>query len=120
MFFPPALVKTTRGGIEYGIGSIPLGGYVKIPGMHRPAAGDVDAQFGRALDESPWLARQSVEACDTRSSARTSRQREPRFPSCGPALERAQLSEAAQRNAEKGLTDLEDALSADAYWRPPA
>ncbi len=29
--FPPALVKVTRKGIEYGIGAIPLGGYVKIP-----------------------------------------------------------------------------------------
>src|SRR3954465_14822789 len=38
--FPPAIVKTTRGGVEYGIGAIPLGGYVKIPGMHRPAPGD--------------------------------------------------------------------------------
>jgi regulator of sigma E protease len=36
--FPPALVKTTRDGIEYGVGMIPFGGYVKIPGMHRPAA----------------------------------------------------------------------------------
>ena len=32
--FPPALVKTTRGGVEYGIGAIPLGGYVKISGMN--------------------------------------------------------------------------------------
>src|SRR4029079_9499881 len=48
--FPPALVKTTRNGIEYGIGSIPLGGYVKIPGMHRPAPQDLDAHFTRALD----------------------------------------------------------------------
>jgi regulator of sigma E protease len=39
LFFPPALVKRVHKGIEYGIGSIPLGGYVKIPGMHRPAAG---------------------------------------------------------------------------------
>jgi len=31
--FPPALVKVRRKGIEYGIGAIPLGGYVKIPGM---------------------------------------------------------------------------------------
>jgi len=30
--FGPAIAKTTRGGVEYGIGSIPLGGYVKIPG----------------------------------------------------------------------------------------
>ena len=35
--FPPAAVKTKRGGIEYGVGVIPLGGYVKIPGMHRLA-----------------------------------------------------------------------------------
>jgi regulator of sigma E protease len=36
--FPPALVKMKRRGIEYGIGMIPLGGLVRIPGMHRPAA----------------------------------------------------------------------------------
>ena len=30
--FPPALFKVQRKGIEYGIGAIPLGGYVKIPG----------------------------------------------------------------------------------------
>src|SRR5207253_3213032 len=46
--FPPALVKVTRKGIEYGIGAIPLGGYVKIPGMHRPAPSDLDVQLGPA------------------------------------------------------------------------
>ena len=40
--FPPAIWKRTRNGIEYGVGAIPLGGFVKIPGMHRPDAGDVD------------------------------------------------------------------------------
>src|SRR5882757_6526721 len=39
--FGPAIAKTTRGGVEYGIGSIPLGGYVKIPGMNRPSPGDL-------------------------------------------------------------------------------
>ena len=43
--FPPAVVKHTRKGIEYGIGAIPLGGYVKIPGMHRPAPSDIDAHL---------------------------------------------------------------------------
>src|SRR5271170_1460933 len=43
--FPPAVVKTTRGGVEYGIGAIPLGGYVKIPGMHRAAPGDLRASL---------------------------------------------------------------------------
>src|SRR5215207_1132727 len=55
--FPPAVAKTRRRGIEYGIGAIPLGGYVKIPGMHRPAAGDLNMYFGRALHEEPSLRR---------------------------------------------------------------
>ena len=55
LFFPPALAKWHRNGIEYGIGSIPLGGYVKIPGMHRPAARDADAHFASTLEEAPWV-----------------------------------------------------------------
>src|SRR5437870_12913576 len=53
--FPPALVKVRRKGIEYGIGAIPLGGYVKIPGMHRPAPSDLDALFGPATQEQRAL-----------------------------------------------------------------
>src|SRR5262249_60723923 len=53
--FPPALVKRKRKGIEYGIGAIPLGGYVKIPGMHRPAPEDLDASFGQAMLHDPSL-----------------------------------------------------------------
>jgi regulator of sigma E protease len=34
LFFPPLLFKVRRGETEYGIGSIPLGGYVKISGMN--------------------------------------------------------------------------------------
>src|ERR1700722_3292589 len=33
LFFGPAIVKVTRGETEYRIGTIPLGGYVKISGM---------------------------------------------------------------------------------------
>src|SRR5438132_7736325 len=53
--FPPAIVKVKRKGIEYGIGAIPLGGYVRIPGMHRPSAGDVEYHFGSVLREAPRL-----------------------------------------------------------------
>ncbi len=107
VFFPPALVKTVRGGIEYGIGTIPLGGYVKIPGMHRPAAGDVDAQLGRALDESPWIGRHSADVKEalTREDHDAAR---AALPELAAAVERADLSEAARRSAEKGLTDLDD------------
>jgi regulator of sigma E protease len=41
--FGPPLVKVTRGKVEYGIGALPLGGYVKIPGMSRPSPGDLKA-----------------------------------------------------------------------------
>jgi regulator of sigma E protease len=34
LFFGPLLLKTRRGETEYGIGPIPLGGYVKITGMN--------------------------------------------------------------------------------------
>ena len=39
--FGPPIVKRMRGEVEYGIGSLPLGGYVKIPGMNRPSPGDL-------------------------------------------------------------------------------
>src|SRR4051812_2134168 len=34
LFFPPLLYKVRRGETEYGVGAIPLGGYVKITGMN--------------------------------------------------------------------------------------
>ena len=34
LFFPPKVVSIKRGETEYGIGAIPLGGYVKITGMN--------------------------------------------------------------------------------------
>ena len=34
LFFPPKLVSIKRGETEYGIGMIPLGGFVKITGMN--------------------------------------------------------------------------------------
>ena len=34
LFFPPKLVSFRRGETEYGIGMIPLGGFVKITGMN--------------------------------------------------------------------------------------
>ena len=34
LFFPPAIAKFRRGETEYGVGAIPLGGFVKITGMN--------------------------------------------------------------------------------------
>ena len=114
--FPPAAVKRTRNGIEYGIGMIPLGGFVKIPGMHRPAPADVDPVFGRAVEEAPELAgaadrlRRSLGVGDHDSA----RQSLATFAEL--AAERS-LSEQATHGVEKGVTDIGDALGPDAYWR---
>jgi regulator of sigma E protease len=119
LFFPPALVKRVRNGIEYGIGTIPLGGYVKIPGMHRPAAGDLDASLGRALAEAPWLERTAKPVKQALEEERLADARE-RLRHLQEAVARAELSEPARRSAERGLTDIDDALAPDAYWRAPA
>src|SRR3954469_1940698 len=34
LFFPPLIAKVRRGETEYGIGALPLGGYVRITGMN--------------------------------------------------------------------------------------
>ena len=64
--FPPAVAKFRRNGIEYGIGAIPLGGLVRIPGMHRPAARDLEAFMSPALREDPG-SRRRCSACAERS-----------------------------------------------------
>ena len=114
--FPPALAKVRRDGIEYGIGSIPLGGYVKIPGMHRPAPSDVDAQFARAVHEAPQLER-PVERVKRRLAAGDMDEARREVPALARALGEVELSDVAARSAERGLVDIDDALSDDAYWR---
>jgi regulator of sigma E protease len=119
IFFPPALFKRTWRGTEYGIGSIPLGGYVKIPGMHKPAAGDLEAHLGRALEEAPWLAERAAPVERALEEERLADARAG-LPDLQAAAERADLSEPARRTAQRGLNDVDDALSPDAYWRAPA
>jgi regulator of sigma E protease len=118
IFFPPALVKRVRNGIEYGIGAIPLGGYVKIPGMHKPAGRDVESQFAGAIEEAPWLARHVEPVKEALEAGRLDEARAA-LPELREALERSDLSEGARRGAERGLTEVDDGLSPDAYWKAP-
>jgi regulator of sigma E protease len=114
--FPPAIAKVHRNGIEYGLGAIPLGGYVKIPGMHRPAPSDVDAHFGRAVDEAAELSapvertKRELAEGDMASAAIEVEPLEE-------AVRRVELSPATRRAAERGISELHDGLGADAYWR---
>ncbi|HEY6076741.1 MAG TPA: M50 family metallopeptidase [Gaiella sp.] len=116
--FPPAILKTTRNGIEYGLGAIPLGGFVKIPGMHRPAPADVDAGLSRALHEEPALSgaagrlRNALAAGD-HDAARDS------LRVLGELVDERELTPATEASARRALDDLNDALGPDAYWRAP-
>jgi regulator of sigma E protease len=116
--FPPALVKIRRNGIEYGIGMIPLGGLVRIPGMHRPAARDVQLLMEQALQEEPSLApaalavRRALVAEDY-TAARAA------YPELEEAVAAAHLSGGARRSAARAVREVEEGTSADAYWRAP-
>ncbi|HKO74363.1 MAG TPA: M50 family metallopeptidase [Gaiellaceae bacterium] len=118
IFFPPAIVKWKRKGIEYGIGAIPLGGYVKIPGMHKPAGSDLEGQFGPAVDEAPWLAAHLEPVTAALDEGRLPEARAG-LEDLRVAFERSDLSDPARKAAERGLSDTDDALADDAYWRAP-
>ena len=114
--FPPAIAKVRRGGIEYGVGAIPLGGYVKIPGMHRPAPADLDVHLGQAVAEAPELAApiERVKrplASGDMSAARVELER------LESTVTQAGVSARAARSADRGLNELRDGLGTDAYWR---
>jgi len=116
--FPPALAKVRRNGVEYGIGSIPLGGYVRIPGMHRPAAKDFDVWIRPALHEDAALApvaqriRRQLDA-ESFDGARAE------LPELRLLLDATELTPAASRSAERAYREVEEATGDDAYWRQP-
>jgi regulator of sigma E protease len=114
--FPPALVKVKRNGIEYGIGAIPLGGYVKIPGMHRPAASDLDVQLAPALAADPSLFPKSARIKRTLEAGDLDGARSA-LPELERAVDEASLTPAAERSARRSVEELRDGLSSDAYWR---
>lgn len=116
--FPPPLVRVKRKGIEYGIGMVPLGGFVSIPGMHRPIPHDAERRFSRAVSEVPDLGgpvdrvNRALEGDDLESAMAALDELEPE-------LRVRKLSPGALAAAEKGLTELRDALGPDAYWKAP-
>jgi regulator of sigma E protease len=62
LFFPPKLASFRRGETEYGIGAIPLGGFVKITGMN-PEELDA-AERGEHVEHKPGLLEQ-IEGADS-------------------------------------------------------
>jgi regulator of sigma E protease len=101
--FGPPIARTRRGGVEYGIGSLPLGGYVKIPGMNRPSPGDLRKLL--PPDEAERYATQ-LDALDA-------------------AIERTDYDRAhalllelqPELGENRAWQEQEGALARDAYWR---
>jgi regulator of sigma E protease len=116
--FPPAIAKVKRNGVEYGIGAIPLGGYVRIPGMHRPAARDFEAWTRPALQEQPELApvaqriRRELEA-ENYGAVRDD------IAELHALVADAELSPGARRLAERAVRESDEGTGDDAYWRQP-
>src|SRR5437588_856816 len=54
LFFGPLLVKVRRGETDYGIGPIPLGGYVKITGMNPNEDIPEDVRPRAYYNQPPW------------------------------------------------------------------
>jgi regulator of sigma E protease len=101
--FGAPIAKKTRNGVEYGIGSIPLGGYVKIPGMHRPAPGDLRRSLPPAererLHEHLLRLDEAIERGDDETA-------------------RARLADLESHvGSARAYQELEGALAEDAYWR---
>jgi regulator of sigma E protease len=114
--FPPALVKVRRKGIDYAIGMIPLGGMVQLPGMNRPAARDLRVFLEPAIREQPSL----VPAVGAVRRALAAEDYEAARRACDE-LERevrtTELTPRARRSAERGIREVEEGTSPQAYWR---
>ena len=127
--FPPVALSFRRGETEYGLGAIPLGGYVRIVGMTRPAPDDmvicqdaIEEIDLRRVAGQPELLRPAVAAL--RSAIADGAP----AGECQTLVDRALLALAADehllhpktyRETRDGLEKLRDDLDRRAYWRLP-
>ena len=114
--FPPAIFKFRRNGIEYALGAIPLGGFARLPGMHRPAGRDLEAFIGPAAHERPELTsivqrmRRELDSGDFAAAREL-------LPELRRTVDGADLSRQARRGAERAVREVDEGTGDDAYWR---
>jgi regulator of sigma E protease len=86
--------------------------------MHRPIPHDAERRLSRAVEEAPTLAapvdrvKRALERDDLSGG-------EYALDDLEDAMRNVTLSQAALASAEKGVTELRDALGPDAYWKAP-
>jgi len=101
--FGPPIVKVIRGKVEYGIGSLPLGGYVKIPGMSRPSPGDLKATLPPEVREAHRTEIARLDAAIARNDFDEAR---AELDSLRPLI-----------GESRYVQELAWSLEPDAYWR---
>jgi regulator of sigma E protease len=124
--FPPPLIRKQRGETEYGVGTIPLGGYVRIVGMTRPQSSDL-WRINDAVEEA--APRRDVDAPDRFGTAVAdlrSRVDRQDLDGVAPAARAALLALEEERDlldpktaaeARKDLDRLAEEADPRAYWR---
>jgi regulator of sigma E protease len=128
VFFPPAVYRRQVGDVEFGIGALPLGGFVKLPGMFRPEAGEVAErlrwEYESVLPLAGGEARLQLDAArrDVAHATTTDELREP-LEQVRDTLDEL-LEATSDRDAERTLRTtrervgaLLDDLHPLAYWR---
>lgn len=122
IFFPPKVVSVQRGEVEYGIGAIPLGGFVKLPGMFEPRAAEshwridpdvrwcIEQMQDEAVQSQITTALAAVKGCADATELE------------GACLELADLVDANAQNRRmrviaRRVRDIADDCHEHAYWR---
>lgn len=123
--FPPIIAGKQYGDTEYRIGAIPLGGYVKIPGMLRPEADDlyaIDDLLERPDQLDPAEGLELSSAVDEFRLCINRNQHD----AAAVALERVRAAVAVcdhsltatdRRKVTKNVARVEEALDPRSYWR---
>ncbi|HYX87713.1 MAG TPA: M50 family metallopeptidase [Gaiellales bacterium] len=123
--FPPAAVKRRWGDTEYGIGVIPLGGFVKIPGMLRPEPGDL-YEVEDVLERNDRIDEQTATAIGVALDDVRRHLAHGRHDGALAALPRLreevaraepELSELQRRRVQRSLDRLAENLDPRSYWR---
>jgi regulator of sigma E protease len=123
--FPPAIATKQIGETEYGLGAIPLGGYVKIPGMLRPEPDDL-YPVEDVLERSERLTTDQATDIGTAVDVVKSDLTRGRWdaarddlPGVSRALQAAgdALTEAERRRCERAVERIAEGLDPRSYWR---
>lgn len=128
LFFPPALFRHRRGDVEYGIGAIPLGGFVKMPGMFEPVPEEIADRLTYELERATadaeafqWKVecRQLIERVRSAETGELS----DRLGDLADFLEQeyagGNVSAPSVTRLQLRVSDSLDDLHEQAYWRTP-